>query len=112
MGGKQGSSTSQVEIPEEFKAMLIPFVQDSLNRYDRFATEGSNIIMPQPGETNVDVKNPWALKPMPGDPVDTDSTNIADTGAKNPNREDTIASGRRASGGGRNQDSGGRRERY
>ena len=59
MGGKTGTSSTSVEIPEELNSMVFPFLQDAISRYDQFASQGASKIMPNEGYTNVNVRNPW-----------------------------------------------------
>lgn len=61
MGGKQGSSNTQIEIPDWLEAEMKPFLADSLANFGKFSKAGMGVIMPEEGKTGVKVRNPWDL---------------------------------------------------
>lgn len=63
MGGKQGSSSTQIEIPDWLEAEMKPFLADSLANFGKFSKAGMGVIMPGEGKTGVKVRNPWDIVP-------------------------------------------------
>lgn len=61
MGGKGGEASTTMEIPDWLNEALQSAVGGGLNDFNRFRTQGMGMIMPRPGETNVNVQNPWDL---------------------------------------------------
>lgn len=86
MGGKQGSSSTQIEIPDWLEAEMKPFLADSLANFGKFSQKGMSVIMPEEGKMGVKVRSPWDLVPTVGDtgpvkgpPGDTGTVPVDDT---------------------------------
>lgn len=78
MGGKEGSSTTTMEIPEWLDSAMKEAVGGGLTDFNQFRQQGMDMIMPREGYTNVNAVNPWDIvnpgnnyNPDPGPPPNT-----------------------------------------